>query len=114
MEMSEEKKGLKETKEVLDLGFAIGKMIQEGLKDGKLGMEDLGLLMGLIPHVGPAFDNISEVPAELKDIDAEEAKELLEYAGLKIGGIFSEAELVAKINAALKLGLSIVELVKVL
>jgi len=109
-----EAKGIKETKEVLDLGFALGGAIKQGLSDGKLGVEDLGLLMTLIPTLGPAFDGIGDVPAEFKDMDSDEAKELLEYAGQKLGAVFSDEELLAKINAGLEVGLAVAKLIKVL
>jgi len=109
-----EKKGLKETKEVLDLGFALGGAVKQGLADGKLGLEDMGLLVALIPSLGPAFDGIGDVPAELKDLDSDEAKELLEYAGAKLGAVFSDEELLLKINAGLEVGLAVAKLIKVL
>lgn len=112
--MAGEKHGIKETKEVLDLGFAVGKVVKDGLADGKIGLEDLGLLMGLVPHLGPAFGDIGKVPDELKDLDSDETKELLEYASNKLEGVFSDQELIAKINAGLKVGLAVAELIKVL
>ena len=113
--MSEEKLGIKETKEMLALGFALGKAIKEAkANDGKVNAADLMLLMGVIPAMGPAMDKIDMIPAEIKDIDTEEAKELLQYAGEQVGEMLSEEELVKKINAGLEVGLSVAKLIAVL
>jgi len=109
-----EKKGIENTKEVLVLGFTAGGVLKSAMADGKIGLEDLGLLMQLIPVAGPAFEDIGEVVSEFKDLDEEEAKELLSFAAEKLTGVFTEAEMVEKINASLQVGLAIANLVKVL
>lgn len=109
-----EKKGIQNTKEVLVLGFAVGNVVKQALSDGKIGLEDLGLLMQLLPVAGPAFNDISEVISEFKDLDVAEAKELLEFAANELKGNYTEEEMVVKIDASLNVGLSVANLVEVL
>ena len=114
-EVKEEKMGVKESKDMLALAFSLGKVIKEAkANDGKVDAKDLMLLMQIIPTLGPAIEGMDKIPAEIKDIDVEEAKELLVYAGEQVGEMFSEEELVKKINAGLEVGLSVAKLIAVL
>lgn len=71
---------IKETKELLQLVFGLVKAVESSMADGKLGLDDAGELLKLFPLVGPALENVSEVPKELKDLDEAEAAELLSWA----------------------------------
>lgn len=111
----ENKIGVKETKEVLALGFALGKAGKAAYADKKIGFEDLAHLMAIFPSLQPAMEGMNLVPSEIKDLDSEEGKEILLFAGKELAGMFSsDAELVVKINAALEAGLAIVKLINVL
>lgn len=101
--------GIKETKELLDLGFSVAGAIKSSMADGKIGLEDLGQMMLVIPKLSPAFTNIALVPKELGDLDASEQKELLDYAAQKLGEL-GEGKLVLIVTASLKLGLAALEL----
>jgi len=65
-----EKVGIEELKDVLAFGIDVG----EALSDG-IGIEDISALFGL-PE---AIAGISNVPAEIADLDEAERKELKEY-----------------------------------
>ena len=93
---------IKNTKEVVMLAFALGNAIKQANADGKVGYEDIGLLMTVIPSFGPAFEDISKVPAELKDLDAAEAQELREMVASKFGEIVDNAKLVEQVNLGLE------------
>lgn len=114
--MSEEtsvKLDVKETKEVLLLAFGLGKVIKEAkTNDGKFTGNDLMLLGAVYPKFGPALDGIDKVPAELKDIDLEEAKELQDLVIKEFGELIDQAKLVEQINLGLKAVIALVAFVK--
>jgi hypothetical protein len=62
--------GIKELKDVVYAGLKIG----EALSDG-IGIEDIGALTSL----PAAIAGISDVPAEIADLDEAEAEELKQY-----------------------------------
>lgn len=110
--MTEVKKlDLQNTKEVLTLGFRLGKALKMSKEnDGSITAADIGNLLIVFPSIGPAFDNISMVPAELKNMDTNEAKDLMLFASTELGGVFSDAEIVDKIEAALELAVAAIKL----
>lgn len=107
--------GIKETKEVLALGFSLGKALKSAKEnDGKIDLNDIGLLLTVIPNVVPAVNDISLVPKELKDLDAAEGQELLDYARQELGDTLSDEELVAQIAAGLEFGIAGLKLASLL
>ena len=71
-------------KAVLDLALA---GVEAGLdisKDGKIGVEDAAALLKLIPAVGPAVAAFPQVPAEISDLDAQEAADLVAHVMAKL------------------------------
>ena len=113
--VSSKKVGIQNTKELIQLGAAAAKVVREAKQnDGMYSVNDLPLLMQMFPVMGPALDDVSEVPKELKDIDAEELKELLSFGAAHIGGAYSDSpELLEKVEAALSVGLALANAVKV-
>lgn len=93
---------IKNTKEVLVLAFSIGGAFKAANADGKIGYEDIGQLMTVIPSFGSAFEDIAKVPAELKDMSAEEAQELRMMITEKFGALVDEAKLVEQVNLGLE------------
>lgn len=79
-----EKLGIKETKELVDLAIKATQSGFEVMKDGKVGIEDLGVVMSLIPYVGPGIQDANKVVAEFKDLDAEEGAELVAHVGAQL------------------------------
>lgn len=112
--MENEKLGIENVKEVLKLGFAIGKGYKEAMEDGQVDASDIAVVIPIIKEIGPAFDGIKQVPKEIKDLDSEEAKELMSFAAAELGGVFSDEELIIKIDKGLKAGIAVVEFIKVL
>ncbi len=82
-----EAKGVKETKELISLGIALEKAVVAAKADGKIDINDLPLLLAVLPKLQPAIDGIDQIPAELKDLSAPEAADVVAYvmAELAIG-----------------------------
>lgn len=108
--------GIKETKELLQFIFAIGKIYKEAKEtEGKVDMADIGLLVKLFPQMAPAFEGVAEIPEELKSLDKDEIKELLVFSGAHLGELAGKDEkLVEQIEKGIAASLAIVEFVKVL
>jgi hypothetical protein len=105
-----ESKGVKDLTDVIDLALAAVNVVQSAKKDGHIGVEDLGLVLQLIPLAGPALDGVGQIPAELKDLSAEEAAQVVAHLGAKLGIEDSKAMHIAE--AALKVAASGYSLVK--
>lgn len=76
--------GIKETKEVLVLGFAIAKLLKGHLADGFQPADVLKIVEGaltpeFIAQVKLAVEGLGEVPAEAKDVDLFEGLELAKF-----------------------------------
>jgi len=76
--------GIGNLKSELDLGLAIVSMMKQAKADGKVDAADLGLLLQLIPVVGPAAGGLSQVVPELKDLSEAEGIELVVYVMNKL------------------------------
>lgn len=81
----EEKRGIQETKEVIEALGALSGVLVAHLKDGFQAGQDLPAIAGELflkadvrQALERAGDGIQNVPAELKDLDIEEAFELVE------------------------------------
>lgn len=111
--MSEVKHGVKETKDVLALVFALAKVLKAAKEnDGVINAADLVLLVNAFPAMGPAFDGIELVVEELKDLDLEESRELLVYAAAHLGEAFDSPELLAKVEKGVAAALALLDFYK--
>jgi hypothetical protein len=106
--------GVENSKQVLDLIFSLGGAVKTSLADGKFDLMDIANFISIFPKLEPALKDISHVPHELKDLDADEAKELQEYLLKKFGEVLGKEGLVDKINSGLHLALAIHEFVNAL
>lgn len=77
--------GIKETKEVLDMGIAAVAAYRGAMADGRIDLNDLAHLIPLAGVVGPAIEGIEKVPAELQDLTKEEHEELKAHLDGKLG-----------------------------
>jgi hypothetical protein len=68
--------GIKETKELVKFMLGLGNSLDKALDDKKISVMDVPLFMGVFMDMAPAFDGIAKVPAEIKDLSAEEMAEL--------------------------------------
>lgn len=97
--MSEEM-GVKELKEILDFGLAMVEMGVKASADKKIDLNDLQLLLTVVPTVGPAFEGLDQAKLEIGNLSAEEAAELVAHAMAKLA--VEDAKARAIVEAALK------------
>jgi hypothetical protein len=83
------------------LGMHVGEGFKKSLDDGKLTLTDLPNFIPVFPYVGPAFENIAEVPKQFADIDTDEAAELKAEILKAVGEVIDQERLVAQIDASL-------------
>lgn len=69
-----EKRGLKETLEVLTALEALVGALAEAMEDGRIGLADLPRLIPLFKTLNAAVDGLGDVRGEVLDVDPEEAK----------------------------------------
>jgi hypothetical protein len=105
-----EKLAIKDTIELIDGLLTSLEVIAGAAKDGKIGVEDLPLLLKLVPVVGPAVDGVGNIPAELADLSAEEGAELISHVMAKLAIESEKARSV--IEKALKALIAIQQLVQ--
>ncbi len=85
--------GIQETLEVLNLALATATVVKAAKRDGTINVWDAPLLLQLIAPLNAAVKGGEKLPAELADIDADEAKLLAQksleaaYAWLEVFGI---------------------------
>lgn len=72
--------GIKETKELLEFGFAMQKAIAGALADDKINFMDAKHLLAIIKPAAQGLGGISRVKAELLDLDDDEQAELVAFA----------------------------------
>lgn len=85
------KKGIQNTLEVIELGIALGGAFKSAqADDGKVNAKDIAHLITVVPKIGPAVSDISEVPAELKDLDAGELQEVIDHVQELVGVVSNE------------------------
>lgn len=99
--MTTEVKDTKGLVEAVDLALGVVSVGKQAKADGKVDLNDLGLLLQLVPLIGPAVQDLSDIPAELKDLSTDEAAALIAHVGGKLSLGSAHAEKVA--TEALKL-----------
>lgn len=88
-----EKQGIKQTLEALESLAVLAKAVKEVAKDGKVNISDLSVLMSLLNNMSvfvAGIQGADKIGDEIKDLDGDEAKELVVRVG----------EIVASIKAA--------------
>jgi len=101
---------IKETKEAIAFAFSLAEALKTSLADGKISYMDIGNFISPAMKAGAAFEGINEVPAEMKDLDEAEAKELLDYVKAEFN--LEDADLEYKIEKALELATAAYQLAK--
>lgn len=82
-----EKLGIKETLDVIVLGASIAQDTVESYEDGKFTGTDIVNYSDTLMAIMPAIEGIDKVPAEMADIDSEEALVIRDTLLQKIPGI---------------------------
>lgn len=81
--------GIKETKEAMALGFALAGLLKGQLMDGfqvadVMKIVEAALTPEMLEKMKMAVAGISEVPAEVKDVDMFEGLELAKFAIMEV------------------------------
>ena len=79
LNMEEEKRGIEETKELLEFVFSLAEAIKKSNADGEFNWRDGLNFIEPLKRLGPAIDNIEEIVPEVADLDSEEWTELVEF-----------------------------------
>jgi len=79
LNMEEEKRGIEETKELLEFVFSLAEAIKKSNADGEFNWRDGLNFIEPLKRLGPAIDNIEEIIPEVADLDSEEWTELVEF-----------------------------------
>lgn len=74
-----EKRGIEQTKELLDFIFSLITAIKESTKDGEFTWSDGLNFIEPLKKIAPAIDDIEDVIPEVMDLDASEWHELVDY-----------------------------------
>jgi len=97
------KLGIKETKEAVVYFLHAFKVGGEILEDEKITLSDAGSLWALLDGANDAFQDLGQLPAELKDLDIAEADELIDMVVTNYSFTNEKAkEIVEKALKALK------------
>jgi len=99
---------VKNTKEVFELGLAIGRAIASAANDGKWGIMDLMHFLPVITKIAPAVKDIKLIPEEIGELSDQERDEL--KALLAKDFDISDDELEDKIELAFDVGLRVLQL----
>ncbi len=82
--------GIKESLEVLGAIEVLLKDHKKVLADGKIGLSDIGVIFDLLkqlPELNAGLQGADQIPAEVKDLDADESA-LLVAKAMEIVAIF--------------------------
>jgi hypothetical protein len=77
--MEQEKIGIDVVKLAVKFGCQFGMALEKSLEDGRLGVEDVGHFLPVFMQNANGMAQYKQLPAQIKDMDAEEAKELIKY-----------------------------------
>ena len=77
--MAEEKRGIEETKDVLDFMFSFIDAVGKAKEDGEMSWSDARHFIDPVKKLFEAVEDIEEVLPEIVDLDESEYDELVEY-----------------------------------
>ena len=77
--MAEEKRGIEETKDVLDFVFSFVEAVGKAKKDGEMSWSDARYFIDPVKKLFEAVDDIEDVLPEIEDLDDAEYDELVAY-----------------------------------
>jgi hypothetical protein len=98
----------KELREALTLVVELSKSVEKMLKNGKVGMEDLGHLISLLPTLGPGLLGLDKLPGEFKNLTVSEARKLVDWFKAEFDIEADQAEMIVEktFDAALALAIA--------
>jgi len=101
----EEKLGVKELKELIKFAIDFGEAIDKALADKKFDVSELGLLIGPLMQIKPAFEGFDKIGKEIKDLDEVEMLELSTFVKEEFD--IENDKIEAIIEKAIELGVKI-------
>ena len=107
--MAEEKRGIEETKDILDFVFSFVEAVGKAKKDGEMSWTDARFFIDPITKLFEAVDDIEDVLPEIEDLDEAEYDELVEYVRGKWD--YDEENLDWIVDTAIEAGKSILIMV---
>ncbi len=107
--MAEEKRGIEETKDILDFVFSFVEAVGKAKEDGEMSWSDARYFIDPVKKLFEAVDDIEDVLPEIDDLDEEEYDQLVEYVKEKWN--YDEENLDWVVDTAIEAGKSILTMV---
>lgn len=107
--MAEEKRGIEETKDVLDFMFSFIDAVGKAKKDGEMSWSDARHFIDPVKKLFEAVEDIEEILPEIVDLDESEYDELVAYVREKWD--YDEENLDWVVDTAIEAGRGILTLV---
>ena len=107
--MAEEKRGIEETKDILDFVFSFVEAVGKAKKDGEMSWSDARYFIDPVKKLFEAVDDIEEVLPEIEDLSEEEYDQLGEYVKEKWN--YDEENLDWVVDTAIEAGRGVLTLI---
>ena len=107
--MAEEKRGIEETKDILDFVFSFVEAVGKAKKDGEMTWSDARYFIDPVKKLFEAVDDIEEVLPEIEDLSEEEYDQLVEYVKEKWN--YDEENLDWVVDTAIEAGRGVLTLI---
>jgi len=107
--MAEEKRGIEETKDILDFVFSFVEAVGKAKKDGEMSWSDARYFIDPVKKLFEAVDDIEEVLPEIEDLSEEEYDQLVEYVKEKWN--YEEENLDWVVDTAIEAGRGVLTLI---
>ena len=107
--MAEEKRGIEETKDILDFVFSFVEAVGKAKKDGEMSCSDSRYFIDPVKKLFEAVDDIEEVLPEIEDLDEAEYDQLVEYVKEKWD--YEEENLDWVVDTAIEAGRGVLTLI---
>ena len=107
--MAEEKRGIEETKDILDFVFSFVEAVGKAKKDGEMSWSDARYFIAPVKKLFEAVDDIEEVLPEIEDLDEAEYDQLVEYVKEKWD--YEEENLDWVVDTAIEAGRGVLTLI---
>lgn len=86
--------GIEETKDVVLFAVLFANALMKTFADGKVSLSDLPYFFNVALKLAPALSGMNKVPAEIKDVDENEIKELIQIIKDNLGLETDQAKVV--------------------
>ena len=107
--MAEEKRGIEETKDILDFVFSFVEAVGKAKKDGEMTWSDARYFIDPVKKLFEAVDDIEEVLPEIEDLSEAEYDQLVEYVKEKWD--YEEENLDWVVDTAIEAGRGVLTLI---